>query len=1083
MSAWNPEANDLFLKVVEIPSLDERRVFLAGACTNAALRAEVEALLAASDQAGSFLESPFPVLAVTVDEPITERPGTVIGPYKLLEQIGEGGFGVVFMAEQTQPVRRKVALKVIKPGMDTRQVIARFEAERQALALMEHPNIARVLDAGSTEASVEPSGRREQPEPRRADSSTFARGRPYFVMELVRGTSMTDYCDQHNLPVRERLELFVDVCRAVQHAHQKGIIHRDIKPSNVLVTLHDGRPVVKVIDFGIAKAMGQQLTEKTLFTNFAQLIGTPLYMSPEQAEMSGLDVDTRSDIYSLGVLLYELLTGTTPFDKERLKQAGFDEIRRIIREEEPPKPSTRMSTVGQAATTASEKRQSDPRKLSRLFRGELDWMVMKALEKDRNRRYETASAFAADVGRYLKDEAVQACPPSAWYRFRKLVRRNKRLVGTAVVVLLALLFVLGSIGWIARDMAVRQTVLEREVTRALQETADLYQRDKLPEAMAETKRAEALLASDSGNEELRERVRQWRTDLDLVARLEEIRLERAAVKDEDWDRASADRAYRDEFRQYGLDIDALDPEEAARRIRSSVVKDRLVAALDDWLVCKGRAGLRLVAVSRRAASGEWRERFRQAYEHNGNNALKNLARDMEVLAQPPATANLLAAVLVEIGEIPLAVELLRQVQHQHPGDFWINYDLAHYLGEMKPTDLGEAVGFSRAALALRPENSSAHVQLGLLLHKQGKLEEAINACHKAIELKPDHAYAHNNLGVVLYDQRKLDQAIAEYRKAIELKPDYAVAHNNLGNALHDGSKSEEAIIEYHKSIELKSDNADAYYNLGNALRDQGKVDQAIVEYGKAISLKPDFAYAHQNLGIVLSGHKHDYDGAIAAFLEVIRLKPDFVHFAHYNLGLALYRKGNVEEAIAEFQTAIRIQPKEALLHNSLGTVLMQQGKLDQAITAYRRALEAQPDCGAALFNLACILANGPDPKLRDPSQAIELAKKGINLEGHAGWWQILGWAHYRAGAWRDSIAALEKSIESNKAGADADQLLFLAMAHWQLGHKEEARQWYDRAVSWIEKNQEAIAKEDRIGAPIQSFRAEAAALLGLQDEK
>jgi non-specific serine/threonine protein kinase/serine/threonine-protein kinase len=332
-----------------------------------------------------------------------------------LEQIGEGGFGVVFLAEQQQPVRRKVALKVLKPGMDTRQVIARFEAERQALALMDHPNIARVLDGGQT-----------------------AMGRPYFVMDLVKGLPITEYCDQNHLTLRERLELFRSVCQAVQHAHHKGIIHRDIKPSNVLVSRHDSTPVVKVIDFGIAKAMGQQLTDKTLFTNLAQLIGTPLYMSPEQAGMSDLDVDTRSDVYSLGVLLYELLTGTTPFDKVRLSNVNYDEMRRIIREEEPPRPSTRISTLGQTATAISARRQSDPNRLSRLIRGDLDWMVMKALEKDRNRRYETASAFAQDIERYLRDESVQARAPSAAYRLRKFVRRNQGPVLAATMVLLAL---------------------------------------------------------------------------------------------------------------------------------------------------------------------------------------------------------------------------------------------------------------------------------------------------------------------------------------------------------------------------------------------------------------------------------------------------------------------------------------------------------------------------------------------------------------------------------------------------------------------------------------------------------------------
>jgi serine/threonine protein kinase/WD40 repeat protein len=397
---------------------EERAAFLGEQCKHdAELRRRLEALLRAHDNPDPFLEAPRLGPEATVDEHSARTgPGTVIGPYKLMEQIGEGGMGVVFVAEQQRPVRRKVALKLIKPGMDTRDVIARFEAERQALALMDHPNIAHVLDAGATES-----------------------GRPFFVMELVRGVPITAFCDENRLTPRQRLELFVSVCQAVQHAHQKGIIHRDLKPGNVLVTLHDSAPVVKVIDFGVAKAIGQQLSEKTIYTRFTQMIGTPTYMSPEQAEMSGLDIDTRSDIYALGVLLYELLTGTTPFDGERLRTAGYDEIRRIIREEEPPRPSKRISTLlGETRTAVSQRRQTDPRRLSQLFRGELDWIVMKALEKDRKRRYETASSFVADVQRYLNDEPVQACPPSVGYRLRKFLRRHKGPVLAAAVVVLAL---------------------------------------------------------------------------------------------------------------------------------------------------------------------------------------------------------------------------------------------------------------------------------------------------------------------------------------------------------------------------------------------------------------------------------------------------------------------------------------------------------------------------------------------------------------------------------------------------------------------------------------------------------------------
>jgi serine/threonine-protein kinase len=424
----------IFSAALAMACAEQRAAYLDEACAGRAeLRHKVEDLLAAHGQAGNFLDRAAAAwnacLPLTDAPPAAEKPGTVIGPYKLLEQIGEGGMGLVFMAEQTQPVRRKVALKVLKPGLDTRQVTARFEAERQALALMDHPNIARILDAGTTGGRSQEPGVSKQGSALTPDSCSLtpAGGRPYFVMELVRGVPITDFCDQRRLTPRQRLELFVTVCQAVQHAHQKGIIHRDLKPTNVLVTLHDTVAVPKVIDFGIAKATSQPLTERTLFTHFAQMVGTPLYMSPEQAEMSGLDVDTRSDVYSLGVLLYELLTGTTPFESETLKKVGLDEMRRIIREEEPPRPSQRVSTLAaEACTTVSERRGVDGRRLGQVLRGELDWIVMKALEKDRNRRYESSSALAADVQRYLRDEPVEACPPSVGYRLRKFTRRNRR---------------------------------------------------------------------------------------------------------------------------------------------------------------------------------------------------------------------------------------------------------------------------------------------------------------------------------------------------------------------------------------------------------------------------------------------------------------------------------------------------------------------------------------------------------------------------------------------------------------------------------------------------------------------------------
>jgi serine/threonine protein kinase len=391
----------------------EREGYLAEACHGRPdLRREVESLLQAHEQAGEFLNQ---TIQPPASELVSERAGAMIGRYRLLELIGEGGFGTVWMAEQAEPVRRHVALKVIKSGTD-KQVLARFEVERQALAMMNHPSIARVFDGGATDT-----------------------GRPYFVMELVRGVRITDYCDANKLSMRERLLLFVQICQAVQHAHQKGIIHRDLKPSNILVTEVDGAPVPKVIDFGVAKATQARLTDLTLFTKLHQIIGTPSYMSPEQAALGALDMDTRSDIYALGVLLYELLTGQTPVAREKFEQAGLDEIFRLIREQDPPKPSTRLNGLNrEELTTIAARRQVEPVKLNRLLTGDLDWIVMKALEKDRRRRYQTASEMAMDIQRHFQNEPVTACPPGYWYRVRKMVRRNKvpfMVAGAAVAAL------------------------------------------------------------------------------------------------------------------------------------------------------------------------------------------------------------------------------------------------------------------------------------------------------------------------------------------------------------------------------------------------------------------------------------------------------------------------------------------------------------------------------------------------------------------------------------------------------------------------------------------------------------------------
>jgi serine/threonine protein kinase/tetratricopeptide (TPR) repeat protein len=858
--------------------------------------------------------------------------------------IGEGGMGAVWMAEQREPMQRRVALKILKAGMDSRQVVARFEAERQALALMDHPNIAKVLDGGTTACC-----------------------RPYFVMELVKGTPITKYCDAHRLTPRERLELFLPVCHAIQHAHQKGIIHRDIKPANVLVAPYDGRPVPKVIDFGVAKAVGQRLTERTLFTGFGSVIGTLEYMSPEQAELNNQDIDTRSDIYALGVLLYELLTGTTPLSRERVKETAFIETLRLIREEEPTRPSTRLSELGRSgypvgrfskpshraeATSSlasiSAQRHMEPARLTKEVRGELDWIVMKALEKDRNRRYETANGLATDVVHYLADEPVQACPPSTWYRFRKFARRKKAGLAIAGLVLLLIVLLGAGGGWLVGDRAARQREAEGKVLEAL-EAAEPRLREGHPWDPAlgsAAQRAEAQLDSNILGPEVRRRGEQLRRDVRMLAELDEIRLLRAESQDGAmWDSAGTEGRYTAAFLAYGIDVLALEPSEAATRIRDSAIRAVLVAGLDAWMQVKTvqdaeRARLRAVADA--ADDSAWRRSFREATLAKDARQLKALAGQAEALSQPPSVLAWLGSVLADASLWNEAETISRQAQERYPGDFWINYNLGRLLVFCPPPQHpDEAVGYFRAAVAIRPKSAEARSILGLALLCKGDTDRAIAAYQQAIALDQRFSIAHGNLGHAFQKKGRLDEAISEYREAIRLDKDDPGAHMNLGCALGNKAGFQGG----------PGPPQEAHMNPGGVLANKGLVDEAEKEYRFALAIwekkeadRSDFpgepsyrheeAYTYWLLGGLLKGTGR-FREAEKAYRQAVaseeKLTASFPNNGSYTGRLSgylcelvenLFQQGQHAEAAKVAETMASALPKDANAYQSAAGVFI-----------------------------------------------------------------------------------------------------------------------------------------------------------------
>jgi serine/threonine protein kinase len=969
------KAKEIFGEALDRRGRD-RAAFLDAACAgDGSLRSRVEALLGAAELDDDFLRG-----ATLGDHgahalaPPGESPGSRIGPYKLLQQIGEGGFGVVFMAEQEHPVRRRVALKVIKLGMDTRAVVARFEQERQALAVLDHPHIAKVLDAGATDT-----------------------GRPYFVMELVRGESITTFCDARSLPIRDRLELLVQVCNAVQHAHSKGIIHRDIKPSNVLVSDLDARPSARVIDFGIAKATDHRMTEKTLFTQFQQVIGTPEYMSPEQAGGS-LDIDTRTDVYSLGVMLYELLTGSTPFNPDALRSAPYADLQRIIREVEPPRPSTRISESGERLSVVAARRRVEPRRLGTIVRGELDWIVMKAMEKDRSRRYDTASALAADLTRYLAGAAITAAPPTASYRIRKFVGRNRGAVIAGSVVLTAL--VAGIIGTgaglveaeAARAREARQAATARRQA-AIAQAANAFLNDMLEKADR---------AEQGGNPDV-----TVREVLDNAAtRIRETSAAPGSHAYEPEVLASVHQTIGQTYRSLGL-YDRSEPHlRDSLRLTAELFGERHEATA---LAMRELAGL-LLLKENLAEADSLARRAAEIHAERLGDASAEVALDLATVAH---SLDRRRDYLGAENTYRRALAILRASpddQRGNTADVLINLGLVvQERGDAAGAEsiyrdvmrLHEQLGRQGTAQAAVVRNNLAWV-LGLL-HRH---DEAEAMYRETIELRtrlfgPGHplvATTTNNYAGMLASKGEPARAEPLFRHALDIRrralgdenPFTISSIENLASVLQDLGRLDEAEALYNQSLALRRkvlgdndpDVADSLGNLASLMVARGKLAEAEQMLREQLAIRrkvaagphPDTAVALTSLAVALS-RRNEFTEAEALVREALDIRlalvgPDDpeVYRARANIGLLLLAKGDHAAAITPLREAWPAavahvgpaHPRTINIRNGLGVALAESVLSNpSAPDAVARAHEAEDHLRACLDARAALPANDP----------------------------------------------------------------------------------------------------------------------------
>jgi tetratricopeptide (TPR) repeat protein len=889
---------------------------------------QVLAALKVSDCAGDgAAETPAPLGAGT------------LGDFRIIREVGRGGMGVVYEAEQVS-LRRRVALKVLPLAgvLDPRHLL-RFQNEAQAAACLHHTNIVPVYFVGSergvhyyamqfidgqTLAAL--IGQLRQPADHTPEEQTTAYQPPRPAADtesLTRQLTQSGAGSKRGREYYRRVAgLGAQAAEALDHAHQMGIVHRDVKPGNLML---DGSGRLWVTDFGLAHI---QHGEASL-TRTGDLVGTLRYMSPEQALAKRVPIDHRTDVYSLGVTLYELLTLRPACDgkdrAELLRQIAFDEPAR-------------------------------PRKLDRGIPAELETIVLKAVEKNPADRYATAKELADDLRNWLEDRAIQARRPSLRQVAAKWARRHRVAVTAgAVCLLVTLTAVVGSVGWVLGDRGARQRVAEARVREALEAAAPgLRQGNPHDPMLIEAgQRAEAQLDAGVLGPGLRGQVEQLLRDQHMLAQLEKARLQSAvSSKQVPFDFAGADRLYAGAFEWYGLDVTALSLQDAAQRVWQSAIGTHLTAGLDDWAFARDhlveRGGAPLRAVADLADEDPWRRRLREAAGRGDRDALERLADERGVLSQPPTTLVLLATSLRDNGSRAAAERLLRQAQPSHPTDFWINFKLANSLDD-KPPSAAEAVGFYRAALALRPQSAAVYNNLGGAWEDLGKPAEAEAAYEKAIALQPDLAVAHYNLGVALKKRGKLPEAIAAYRKAIDHKPDFVFAYNNLGNALVARGQFGEAVAALQKAVELAPDDAWAHRNLGIALRDQGKRAEAATAFQRATEVQPDFVEAHMDLGFALLRQGRPAEAA-AAFQRAIKLQPDYAG-GHNALGIALQDQGKSAEAAAVFQRAIELQPDYAEAHNGLGLALKAQGKLAEAVEVCGKAIKLKPDLAAAHGNL------------------------------------------------------------------------------------------------------------------------------------